>query len=161
MPLKGRPHPLLIPEAALPGDLFDIASRVFQMPARLRAVLGDDAPIKVVVVDRGAQIAATLGDGICPAITEASAELGIEWRLGNSVAAADADGVELADGQRIEANTVIWTVGFRSSDLTEQIAVPRDAQGRLLEDPYLKVNGQAGWLKRGSQTPVPAAIVHE
>ncbi|WP_061291546.1 NAD(P)/FAD-dependent oxidoreductase [Azotobacter vinelandii] len=110
-----------------------------ELPARLRAILGDDAEVQVIVIDRGAQVGAALGDGIRPAILEASRELGIEWRLGRSVAAVDALGVVLDDDQRIDAGTVIWTVGFRASGLTEQISAPRDASGRLQVDSYLKV----------------------
>jgi NADH dehydrogenase len=112
-----------------------------ELPARLRAILGEDAKVRVIVIDRGAQVGATLGDGIRPAILEASRELGIEWRLGVSVAAVDAGGVLLDDGQRIDAGTVIWTVGFRASGLTEQLGAPRDATGRLQVDGFLKVAG--------------------
>lgn len=97
--------------------------------------------MRVVVIDRGSQIGAALGEGIRPAIIEASEALGLEWRLGVSVAAIDAQGVLLDDGQRIEANTVIWTVGFRASSLTEQIPAQRDGLGRLEVDPYLRVQG--------------------
>ncbi|MNN35071.1 NADH dehydrogenase-like protein [compost metagenome] len=48
----------------------------------------------------------------------------------------------LADGQRIEANTVIWTVGVRASALTAQVPGERDGQGRLHVDRHLKVKGQ-------------------
>ncbi|WP_434710893.1 NAD(P)/FAD-dependent oxidoreductase [Pseudomonas sp. R1-1] len=112
-----------------------------EMPARLRTALGDDAKIRVVVVDRAPQIAASLGDGIRPAIVEASKELGVEWIVNASVVSVDAGGVTLADGQRIEASTVIWTVGFRASPLTEQVAGTRDLQGRLHVDGHLKVLG--------------------
>jgi NADH dehydrogenase len=112
-----------------------------ELPARLRAILGEDADVRVIVIDRGAQVGATLGDGIRPAILEASRELGIEWRLGVSVSAVDADGVLLDDGQRIDAGTVIWTVGFRASGLTEQLGALRDATGRLQVDGFLKVAG--------------------
>jgi NADH dehydrogenase len=112
-----------------------------ELPARLRAILGEDAKVRVIVIDRGAQVGATLGDGIRPAIFEASRELGIEWRLGVSVAAVDTGGVVLDDGQRIDAGTVIWTVGFRASGLTEQLGAPRDATGRLQVDGFLKVAG--------------------
>lgn len=112
-----------------------------ELPARLRAILGEDAKVRVIVIDRGAQVGATLGDGIRPAILEASRELGIEWRLGVSVAAVDTGGVVLDDGQRIDAGTVIWTVGFRASGLTEQLGAPRDATGRLQVDGFLKVAG--------------------
>ncbi|WP_323151493.1 NAD(P)/FAD-dependent oxidoreductase [Pseudomonas glycinae] len=120
-----------------------------EMPARLRAALGDDAPIRVIVVDRAPQIAATLGDGIRPSIVEASRELGIEWVVDASVASVDAGGVTLADGKRIESNTVIWTVGFRASPLTEQIPGSRDPQGRLHVDGHLKVLGHVDVFAAG------------
>jgi NADH dehydrogenase len=113
-----------------------------EMPARLRAVLGEDADIRVIVVDRGAQIGAALGDGIRPSIVEASEHLGIEWILNASVESVDAGGVTLSSGQRIESHTVIWTVGFRASPLTQQIPATRDRQGRLHVDANLKVLGQ-------------------
>jgi len=65
------------------------------------------------------------------------------------VASVDADGVSLDDGQRIAANTVVWTVGFRASELTAQIPAPRDAQGRLQVDAWLKVEGQAAIFAAG------------
>lgn len=120
-----------------------------EMPARLRAVLGDNADIRVIVVDLAPQIAATLGDGIRPSIIEASEHLGIEWIVGTSVASVDAGGVTLADGQRIESSTVIWTVGFRASPLTEQVQGTRDRQGRLHVDQNLKVRGHADVFATG------------
>jgi NADH dehydrogenase len=113
-----------------------------EMPTRLRAVLGAETKINVVVVDRGSKIGAALGEGISPSIAQASADLDIEWCLNSSVAAIDPNGVTLADGRRIESNTVIWTVGFRASPLTEQIVGDRDPLGRLHVDANLKVVGQ-------------------
>jgi len=103
----------------------------------------------VIVVDRGPQIAASMGDGIRPSIVEASEHLGVEWVLNASVASVDAGGVTLADGQRIESNTVIWTVGFRASPLTEQVVGTRDPQGRLHVDGNLKVLGHADVFAAG------------
>ncbi|BDB20299.1 hypothetical protein cym2001_36640 [Pseudomonas sp. CYM-20-01] len=120
-----------------------------EMPARLRAALGDDADIRVIVVDRGPQIAASMGDGIRPSIIEASNALGLEWILNTSVASVDASGVTLADGQRIESKTVIWTIGFRANPLTEQVSGARDPQGRLHVDGTLKVKGQADVFAAG------------
>ncbi|EPJ80162.1 FAD-dependent pyridine nucleotide-disulfide oxidoreductase [Pseudomonas sp. CFII64] len=113
-----------------------------ELPQRLRAALGYDADIKVIVVDRGAQIGAALGESLQPLIAEASASLGVQWRVNSTVASVDAEGITLADGQRIEANTVVWTAGVRASSLTEQIAAKRDNFGRLHVDRNLKVLGQ-------------------
>ncbi|SIR18027.1 NADH dehydrogenase [Pseudomonas sp. B10] len=112
-----------------------------EMPARLRAILGEDQDLRVIIVDRSKDIAATMGDGIRPSIIEASNDLGIEWIVDASVAAVDANGVTLADGRHIESQTVIWTVGFRASPLTEQLDAERDGQGRLHVDGNLKVHG--------------------
>ncbi|MDT4832647.1 NADH dehydrogenase-like protein [compost metagenome] len=112
-----------------------------EMPARLRSVLGENQDVRVVIVDRGERIGAVMGDGIRPSIIEASDSLGIEWITGATVSEVDANGVTLADGRHIESNTVIWTVGFRASPLTEQLNAERDGQGRLHVDGNLKVRG--------------------
>ncbi|MHC6225299.1 NAD(P)/FAD-dependent oxidoreductase [Pseudomonas sp. X10] len=113
-----------------------------EMPSRLRAILGADTPVRVIIVDRGPSIGAALGEGITPSIIAASEQCGVQWRVNASVVAVDAGGVTLDSGEHIEASTVIWTVGVKASPLTEQIPGERDAQGRLRVDPYLKVVGQ-------------------
>jgi NADH dehydrogenase len=113
-----------------------------EMPARLRAILGEDAHIEVIIVDRGEKVGASMGAEISQSIAEASTELGVQWRLKSSVVAVDEKGVTLADGQRIEASTVVWTTGVRASSLTEQIPGERDALGRLHVDAHLQVIGQ-------------------
>ncbi|WP_194791317.1 NAD(P)/FAD-dependent oxidoreductase [Pseudomonas sp. UFMG81] len=113
-----------------------------EMPARLRAILGE-GNLRVVLVDRGTTIGAALGAGITPAIVAASEQAGVEWRTGTSVVAVDAGGVTLDNGDYIASKTVIWTVGVKASPLTAQIEGERDALGRLRVDPHLKVVGQA------------------
>jgi NADH dehydrogenase len=129
-----------------------------EMPSRLRAIFdsqrnesehSDDTKFNVIVVERGGKIGAALGEAIGTVIAEASAELGVEWRLNAGVIAIDADGVTLADGTHIAAKTVVWTVGVRASALTAQIPAPRDAFGRLHVDRNLKVLGQADIFATG------------
>ncbi|MBI6883750.1 NAD(P)/FAD-dependent oxidoreductase [Pseudomonas putida] len=112
-----------------------------ELPARLRATLGEDAALRVVVIDRGARIGAALGDGIRPAIEQACEALGVEWVCGTTVVSVDPAGVQLDNGQRIDASTVVWTVGFKANPLTEQISGERDNRGRLHVDGNLKVKG--------------------
>lgn len=148
--LKNRPASAARNTVVVAGGGFTGIETATEMPARLRATLGDAADIRVIVVDRGPQIAASMGDGgIRSAIIEACEQLGIEWVLNASVASVDAGGVTLADGQRIESNTVIWTVGVRANPLTEQVAGTRDPQGRLHVDGHLKVLGQADVFATG------------
>ncbi|MGY2255148.1 NAD(P)/FAD-dependent oxidoreductase [Pseudomonas reactans] len=147
--LKNLPDSAARNTVVVAGGGFTGIETATEMPARLREVLGDKADIRVVVVDRGPQIAASMGDGIRPSIIEASTELGLDWVLNTSVASVDAGGVTLANGQRIESSTVIWTIGFRANPLTEQVSGTRDPQGRLHVDGNLKVKGQADVFAAG------------
>ncbi|MDI9776525.1 MULTISPECIES: NAD(P)/FAD-dependent oxidoreductase [Pseudomonas] len=114
-----------------------------EMPARLRAIFGSEAAVRVLVVDRGASVGAALGAGITPSIIAASEQAGVQWLTGSSVVAIDAGGVTLDNGEYIASKTVIWTVGVKASPLTAQVAGERDNFGRLKVDDHLKVVGQA------------------
>lgn len=120
-----------------------------EMPARLRAALGEDTPVRVVVVERNEAIGPDLGAGPRPVIETALRDLGVTWHLGHGVSAIDADGVTTADGTRIESNTVIWTAGVRASALTAQIPAQRGAAGRLYVDSNLAVEGVPGVYATG------------
>jgi NADH:ubiquinone reductase (H+-translocating) len=120
-----------------------------EMPARLRAILGKDAKPRVIVVERNRAIAPDMGTGPRPVIEEALKKLGVETRLGVGVVALDKSGVTLSDGERIEAETVVWAAGIRAAPLTTQIPAERDKFGRLLVDRDLRVPAVAGVFATG------------
>ncbi len=112
-----------------------------EMPARLRAVLGDNTNVNVIIVEQADSIGPDLGPGPRPVITQALEELGVTWRVGAAVTEIDADGLRTSTGERIDSKTVIWTAGARASALTEQIPAERDRFGRLHVDRDLRVIG--------------------
>ncbi|MBN3728958.1 NAD(P)/FAD-dependent oxidoreductase [Burkholderia sp. Ac-20379] len=112
-----------------------------ELPARLRAILGEAADVDVILIDREAELGPDLGPGPRPVITRALTELGVRWKLGSGVAFVDAQGVTLANGERIDAQTVVWTAGARASALTAQVPGEHDRFGRLHVDRNLKVTG--------------------
>jgi NADH:ubiquinone reductase (H+-translocating) len=120
-----------------------------EMPARLRAALGANADVRVIIVERNKEIGPDLGAGPRPVIVEALESLGVQWRLGAAVTSVDANGLSTSEGERIEANTVIWTAGVRASALTAQIPAERDALGRLHVDRNLRVLGVDTVYARG------------
>jgi NADH dehydrogenase len=120
-----------------------------EMPARLRAILGNNAKPRVIIVDRGEAIAPDMGAGPRPIIEDALRKLGVEVRLGAGVASLDKSGVTLSDGERIESATVIWAAGMRAAPLTAQIPAERDNFGRLLVDRDLRVPSAAGVFATG------------
>lgn len=113
-----------------------------EMPARLHAILGEEADIRVIVVDMAKQVGGAMGQEIATVVAQASDQLGIIWRLGSPVTQVEADAVVLDNGERIAASTVIWAVGVQASPLTQQITGERDLHGRLHVDRNLKVLGQ-------------------
>jgi NADH dehydrogenase len=140
--LADRPASRARNTVVVAGGGFTGIETATEMPARLRAALGDNADIEVIIVDRGDTVGASLGAEIAESIALACTELGVKWRLKSSVVSVDAIGVTLADGQRIDSHTVIWTTGVRASTLTEQIPGERDSLGRLHVDGHLQVIGQ-------------------
>jgi NADH dehydrogenase len=112
-----------------------------EMPARLRAALGNNTNVNVIIVEQADNIGPDLGPGPRPVITQALGELGVTWRVGAAVMEIDADGLTTSTGERIDSKTVIWTAGARASALTEQIPAERDRLGRLHVDRNLRVIG--------------------
>jgi NADH:ubiquinone reductase (H+-translocating) len=112
-----------------------------EMPARLRGILGEDADIRVVIVDRSEHVAAAMGADPRPFIEERLRALGIETILNVGIAGLDEKGVTLGDGRHIESATVIWSGGMRASSLTAQLPAERDNLGRIVVEPDLRVPG--------------------
>ncbi len=92
-----------------------------EMPARLRAILGDSAAIRVIVVDRSPVAGGRYSEQLRDVISQASVELGVEWRLNCEIKAIDESGLTLKNGEHIASSTVILTVGVQASPLTRQI----------------------------------------
>lgn len=113
-----------------------------ELPSRLEGIAGTAARdrIRIILADRTPKISQGMG-GAQPVIERAMQALGVELLPGASLKAVDGQGVELADGTRIEAATVIWCGGMRASELASQFNVPLDELGRLPVDEFLRVQG--------------------
>jgi NADH dehydrogenase len=137
--LADRPASKARDTVVVAGGGFTGIEAATEMPARLRALLGDRAEIRVIIVERGNAIAPDMGASPRPIIEKALQDLCIEARLGAGVTALDKDGVTLTSGERIECATVIWAAGMRAAPLTAQIPAERDNFGRLLVDRDLRI----------------------
>lgn len=135
--------------AVVVGGGFTGLEGAAEMPERLRTILGEDAPIRVVIVDPAEQIAAEMGADAAVVVRGALDELGVEQRPGVRVTAVDAGGVTLSDGSRIDAATVVWSAGMRAHPLTDQVPGERDATGRVLGDAFLRAPEAKGIFVTG------------
>jgi NADH:ubiquinone reductase (H+-translocating) len=147
--LADRPASKARHTVVVAGGGFTGIETATEMPARLRAILGKDAKPRVVIVDRSDGIAPDMGPGPRPIIENALRQLGVETRLGVSVAALDKAGVTLSSGEHIESATVIWAAGMRAAPLTAQIPAERDNLSRLLVDRELRVQSVPGVFATG------------
>ncbi|WP_407523349.1 NAD(P)/FAD-dependent oxidoreductase [Methylobacterium oryzisoli] len=119
-----------------------------ELPARLRNLASPGDPVRVVLIERGAEPGADMG-AARPAIGQALAAAGVEVRPHAAVAAVEPDGVRLADGSRIAAATVLCATGQRASRLAAALPVAHDALGRVPVDAFLQVEGLAGLYAAG------------
>ncbi|KAI1310646.1 FAD-containing subunit of NADH dehydrogenase [Xylaria venustula] len=110
-----------------------------ELPTRLRAILGNEADVRVIIVDRSQDIGPDLGSGPRPYVVKALQDLKVESKLSTSITSIDAEGVTLSSGERIETLTAVWTAGVAATPLTQQVSDDRDRLGRLRVDQDLRV----------------------
>jgi NADH dehydrogenase len=110
-----------------------------ELPARLRAILGEKTDIRIVAVERGQDIGSDLGPVPRPYIVKALNDLGVETKLGTGVVGVDANGVTLSSGEHIETLTAVWTAGVIATPLAKQVPGKKDKFGRLHVDQDLRV----------------------
>lgn len=147
--LSSRPASKARNTVVVAGGGFTGIEAATEVPSRLREILGKDAQVRVVIVDRNEAIAPDMGVGPRPVIQDALRKLGVETRLGVGVASLDKSGVTLSSGEHIECETVIWAAGMRAAPLTAQIPAERDQFGRLLVDRDLRVPSVDGVFATG------------
>jgi NADH dehydrogenase len=147
--LTGKPASNARNTVIVAGGGFTGIEVAAEMPARLRKILGQDAKIRVVIIERNTDIAPDMTAEPRAVIEKALRNSGIETRLGITIAALDEAGVTLSDGARIESETVIWAAGLRAAPLTAQIPGARDDLGRLLVDRDLRVPNAPGVFATG------------
>ncbi|MCC7086505.1 MAG: FAD-dependent oxidoreductase [Pirellulales bacterium] len=123
-----------------------------ELAAKLRSVLDRSnlsQPPRVILADHKPHVGSDMGESARPVIEAALQSLGIETRLGIEVAAADARGIVLRSGDRIEAATIVWCAGMQANRLTACFPVERDRFGRLPVDEYMQVCGVPNVLAAG------------
>lgn len=140
--LAERPESVARNTVIVCGGGFTGIELATELPARLRAILGDSAAIRVIIVDRSPVAGGRYSEQLRDVIEQASAELGVQWMLNAEIKAIDETGLTLQSGEHIASSTVVLTVGAQASPLTLQIPAQRDPQGRLHVDPQLRVTGQ-------------------
>ena len=147
--LADRPPTAARNTVVVAGGGFTGIEAATEMPARLRAILGDEAEIRVVIVARPDAGAPDQGAGPPRSISAALHRPALVRGGATGAGAPAEDGVTLSNGLRIDCATVIWAAGMRAAPLTAQLAAERDNLGRLLVDRDLRVASLPGVFAAG------------
>lgn len=81
---------------------------------------------------------------------------GVDVRLGARVAAVTAEHVDLADGERIRAHTLVWTAGVRAHPLAEALGVELPRSFRVPVTDRLHLEERAEVFVIGDMSGLPA-----
>src|SRR5215203_5241397 len=136
------------------ASLFDLVHSVLRYFPHVRA-----SEPRFVLVHSRDRILPELGDRLAGYASGKLVGRGIELRLGVTVAAADADGVELSDGERVAARTLVWAAGTRPSPVPvmgpEGGRRADPGQGAVPVDRVLRVRGREDIWAVGDCARVP------
>jgi NADH dehydrogenase len=118
----------------------------------------DPVTSKVVLID----VAAKLLNGFPDSASQyAEAELrrkGVDIRLGTSVVGVDAEGVDLANGERIISGTVVWAGGVTAVGTVAQFAGDTAGpSGRVRVTPDLRIEGRSNEWAIGDGSAILAS----
>jgi NADH dehydrogenase len=83
--------------------------------------LDPDKDIRIILIEGANRILPALPERVSEATLELLKKLGVDVRTGARVAAVRADGVELASGEIIPAELVVWAAGVRGPDVLRDL----------------------------------------
>jgi len=99
--------------------------------------------LRVSLLHDGDRLLPELPAALGTAAARSLRERGVDVRLGARAARVDALGVDLADGDRLAAATVVCTIGARCNPLVERLGL-QTLRGRIVADPDGQVPGRPG-----------------
>jgi NADH:ubiquinone reductase (H+-translocating) len=97
------------------------------------------------------EIPTSLGDYAARQLTR----LGVDIRVETTLSAVEPHAAVLSGGDRIPANTVVWTAGVRANPANERFGLPLDERGRIKVGPTLQVEGFDNIWALGDGARVP------
>lgn len=91
------------------------------------------------------------------------AQKGAKLRTNTKIASVEHQAVHLADGEVVQAGTIIWTGGVRANPIMEQAGFTVDRRGRAkvtpnlqsVDDPFVFIGGDSAWCEVVEGKPLP------
>jgi NADH dehydrogenase len=132
------------------GEIFELFRSVLHFYRRIR--LED---LKMILVEGGP----ALLSGLPPKMGEYARRIlqrrGIEVLTGDGVTGADAGGLNLQSGRRIDCATMIWSAGVAPSPTIARIGVPKTKRGAVVTGPDMRVEDVPSVWALGDCASIP------
>ena len=132
------------------AELQDFMAAVVELYPRSR-VTG----LRFVLVEARDRVMPEISADLAAFATSELRRRGIEVRTSTTVERISADSVELSDGEVIPCRTVAWTAGVRPHPVVAELGLPLDADGRIVVDRYMQVEGRRDAWAIGDAAAVP------
>jgi NADH dehydrogenase len=99
----------------------------------------DRREVQIVLLERAERVLAAYPEPLSRWAERRLEQLGVTLRRGAAVTAVDPDGVWLANGERVEADTVVWVAGVRGDPSFPDWGLPTGGGGRIVVAPTLNL----------------------
>jgi NADH:ubiquinone reductase (H+-translocating) len=99
----------------------------------------DPTQARIILIESGPRLLATFPESLAARAQTDLERLGVEVKVSSMVTGIDADSVTLANGDRIEAATILWAAGVQASPLGKLLGVGVDRAGRVPVAPDLSL----------------------
>lgn len=144
------------------GALNDFAREALRFYSNLR-----EKDLRMVLVHSGDEILPELDPRLGAYARQKLAARGVEIHLGKRVAASGDDEVELSDGTKIRARTLVWTAGTSAHPLLADLPCAKEA-GRIkvganlavCDAPGVWAIGDCAWIPDKNGRPYPPTAQH-
>jgi NADH:ubiquinone reductase (H+-translocating) len=101
----------------------------------------DPRTSRIILIEAGPRLLPTFSEKHSNYARDALAAMGVDVMTSNPVTRCDAHGVELVNGERIDAGTIIWAAGVVASGASHWLAAAHDRAGRVIVRPDLSLPG--------------------
>jgi NADH dehydrogenase len=132
------------------AELQDFMAAVVELYPRSR-VTG----LRFILVEARDRVMPEISADLAAFATSELRRRGIEVRTSTTIERISADSVELSDGEVIPCRTVAWTAGVRAHPVVAELGLQLDANGRIVVDRYMQVEGRADVWAIGDAAAVP------
>jgi len=123
----------------------------------------DPRTSRIILIEAGPRLLPTFSEKHSNYARRALAAMGVDVMTSSPVMRCDAHGVELANGKRVDAGTIIWAAGVVASGASDWLSVEHDRASRVTVRPdltlpgydYIFVIGDTAAVQDADGRPVP------